>query len=216
MGHGNAVSANKILLGTFYAAAVVGVTILLGVEHEGRLRIGEENTALRRSLDQMASVAAEHERLSNLLAQANAAPSIAEERLKELLRLRSEVDALRQQSKEIEALREDTRRARAAQADRLKAQNGGQALNTASGPAATESRLQILKAEYWTENARMDVTDALRNRIRGDSLKAIASNNLNGDPEFGQVKHLTVEYRFAGVTMTNEFREGDFIVLPTE
>jgi len=49
-----------------------------------------------------------------------------------------------------------------------------------------------------------------------DTLKAIASNNLKGDPEFGQTKHLTVVYRFGGVTMTNEFREGDVVVLPNE
>lgn len=62
----------------------------------------------------------------------------------------------------------------------------------------------------------MDVTDALSERIRGDGLKAVASNNLNGDPEFGQVKHLTVVYQFGGVTRTNEFREGDLVILPSE
>src|ERR1035441_1766649 len=91
-----------------------------------------------------------------------------------------------------------------------------QADNTGNGIASKASQLQILKAEYWTDNARLDVTGELRDRIRGDSLKAIASNNIKGDPEFGQTKRLTVEYRFGGVTMTNEFREGDTIVIPTE
>jgi len=60
----------------------------------------------------------------------------------------------------------------------------------------------------------MDVAAELRERIRGDELKAVASNNIKGDPEFGQVKHLTVVYRLAGVTRTNEFREGDLVILP--
>jgi hypothetical protein len=62
----------------------------------------------------------------------------------------------------------------------------------------------------------MDVAAELRERIRGDGLKAVASNNIKGDPEFGQVKHLTIEYSFAGVTLTNEFREGDLVVIPGE
>ena len=62
----------------------------------------------------------------------------------------------------------------------------------------------------------MDVTGDLRDRIRGDSLKAIADNDIKGDPEFGQTKRLTVEYKFAGVPMTNEFREGDTMILPPE
>jgi hypothetical protein len=45
---------------------------------------------------------------------------------------------------------------------------------------------------------------------------AVASNNIKGDPEFGQVKHLTVVYRVGGVLRTNEFREGDVVVLPPQ
>jgi hypothetical protein len=58
------------------------------------------------------------------------------------------------------------------------------------------------------------VTEELRGRILDERLKAIASNNIKGDPEFGQVKHLTLVYRLAGVTRTNEFREGDLVILP--
>jgi len=216
MGRGKAMKANSVILSVLCGTAGVGATIWLGAEYQGRLRLAEENTALRQKLDQMANLAAEHERLSNLVAQANASVSQPDERLNELLRLRAEVDVLRQQGKEIETLREVTRQARAARENRLRTQSAGQGAKIQDGSASTEPRLQILRAEYWTENARLDVTDELSGRVRGDSLKAIASNNLKGDPEFGQVKHLTVEYRFAGVTMTNEFREGDFVVLPRE
>jgi hypothetical protein len=75
---------------------------------------------------------------------------------------------------------------------------------------------QILQADYGTEHTNMDVVDALNDRIRGGSLKTIASNKLNGDPEYGQVKNLTVVYRFNGVVFTNQFREGAVVVLPPD
>jgi len=77
-----------------------------------------------------------------------------------------------------------------------------------------ESRLEILKAAYWTSNARVDVTEELRKRIVGNKLEAIASNEIKGDPDFGTVKKLTIEYRFDGTTVTKEFTEGERIVIP--
>ena len=213
---GNAMKANSVILSVLCATAVVGVTIWLGVERQARLRLADENKALQQQFDQMASLAAENERLSNLVAQASRSQSPPDDQSRELLRLRGEVGVLRQQSQELETLREDTRQARAALESSRKTQNAGQPANTGNEMPSKASQLQILKAEYWTDNARLDVTGELRDRIRGDSLKAIASNNIKGDPEFGQTKRLTVEYRFGGVTMTNEFREGDTIVIPTE
>jgi len=129
----------------------------------------------------------------------------------ELLRLRSEIAGLLQQHQQTESLLEDTRQTRAALENRRKEDRA--ARRAANGNV---SQLEIIKAEYWTDHTRMDVTGELQDRIRGDSLKAMASNNIKGDPEFGQTKHLTIEYRFGGVTRTNEFREGDVIVLPAE
>jgi hypothetical protein len=172
----------------------------------------------------MAGLVAENERRSNLVAQANQPSSqpngpapaqpLPDERLQELLRLRGEVGVLRQQAKELETLREDTRQARAALAGSPSTQKAGPAATTDRGTGSPASQLEIVKAEYWTDNARLDVTGELRDRIRGDSLKAMANNDIKGDPEYGQTKRLTVEYRFGGVTMTNEFREGDVIVIP--
>lgn len=181
---------------------------------------------MRQRLSPMDGLIAENQRLSNLVAQANGSPSRpngqsaelagTDERLKELVRLRGEVEGLRQESKELEALRADTRQVRAARENALKAQNAGQAAQSSNGPTSNGSQLEILKADYWTDRTNMDVAAELRERIRGDSLKAVASNNLKGDPEYGQVKHLTVVYRFGGVTRTNEFQEGDLVILPGE
>jgi len=127
----------------------------------------------------------------------------------DLLRLRGEVAGLLQRHQEAESLREDTRQTRSALEERRKADR---AARRATNGAF--SQLEIVNAEYWTDHTRMDVTDELQDRIRGDALKAMASNNLKGDPEFGQTKHLTIEYRFGGITSTNEFREGEVIVIP--
>jgi hypothetical protein len=129
-------NAKRVMLSVLCATAGVGVAVWLAVEYQGRLRLGEENKALRQQLDQIAGLVAENERLSNLVAQANSSQSLPDERLKELLRLRGEVGVLRQQSKELEALREKNRQARAALDSGHKPQDANVA-----GAAAT--------ADYW-------------------------------------------------------------------
>jgi hypothetical protein len=206
--------ATSVILSVLGVTAFVGATIWLGVEHQARLRLGEQNKVLQQQFDQMASLAAENERLSNLVAQASRVQALPDDQSRELLRLRGEVGVLRQQSKELETLREDTRKVRAARESILKARNAGPAATADRGSASKPSQLEIVKAEYWTDNARLDVTGELRERILGDGLKVRADNGIKGDPEFGQIKHLTIEYRFAGVAMTNEFREGDAVEIP--
>jgi hypothetical protein len=222
----NAMKATGTMVSVICALAGAGLAIGVAVERHASFKLAQENRALQQRLSPMDKLIAENQRLSNLVAQAEgspsgpnrrvAVPSATDERAKELVRLRKEVVALRQQSKEIESLREDTRQARATRENSLKSQNAGRSARTGSGTSANGSQLEILQAQYWTANTKMDVTDALSERIRGDGLKAVASNNLKGDPEFGQVKHLTVVYQFGGVTRTNEFREGDLVILPAE
>ena len=151
------------------------------------------------------------------------APSGTDKRSQELVRLRGEVEGLRQQSKEMETLREDTRQVRAAQNAGPVAQGAGQAATTSPGATTTDgSQFEILKADYWTENGSMDVTGELAAKLRNDALnagatnapKTTASNDIKGDPDLGHVKTLTVVYQAGGVTMTNEFREGQPVILP--
>ncbi len=80
--------------------------------------------------------------------------------------------------------------------------------------SSVESRLEILKAAYWTSKARVDVTKELRKMIVGNKLKAIASNAIKGDPDFGTVKKLTIEYKYDGITVTKEFTENERMVIP--
>jgi hypothetical protein len=207
--------------------AAAGLTVGLTVERQASFKLAQENNAFQKQLSQMDEVAADNLRLSNLLARANTSPSlIGEERARnnsaadvqtqELAQLRGEMETLRQQSKEVENLRADTRQVRAAQESGPQTQSASHVAAIYNPAAADGSQFEILKAEYWTEKTNMDVAPELRDRIRGGSLKAIASNNIKGDPDFGQIKRLTIVYRSGGVIMTNEFREGDYVALPPE
>jgi hypothetical protein len=124
----------------FCVAAVVALAIWLAVEHQARLRLGDEHKALEQQLDQMASLAADNERLSNLVAQAGRSGSLPDEQSRELLRLRGEVGVLRQQTNELEAARQENRQARAALDSSLTNQSAGVA-----GAAAT--------ADYWPRDS---------------------------------------------------------------
>jgi hypothetical protein len=140
MRHGNSLKTRSAILSFVCATAAVGVMSWLAVEHQSRLRLGQENRALRQQLGQLASLVAENGRLSNLVARASHSQSLPDEQLRELLRLRGEVGVLRQQGKELEALLEENGRARIALATCFNTRSAG-----AVGAAAT--------AEYWPRDA---------------------------------------------------------------
>jgi len=131
-----------------------------------------------------------------------------------LVRLGGELDALREKCQEIESLRE-TPESALGNSNSINARATGPEGNRGEG-GMNGTQFELLRAEYGTTRTNLDVTQELADRIRGDRLKAVASNNLRGDPEFGQVKNLTVIYRVSGVTRTNRYREGDVVILPAD
>jgi len=187
-------------------------------ERQACLNLDAQNDDLRRQLSKIAELTAENGRLSNLLAQANASGphtnAAPDERLEELARLRSEVEAFHQQTSAIESLRSDTVATRAALDEAAKARRASRLASRPNPGAAKDAPFEILEARYGTDLTNMDVVAELNDRIRGGSLKIIASNQLAGDPDFGHVKSLTVVYRFGGAIQTNQFREGDVVILP--
>jgi hypothetical protein len=209
----------KTLGAIIYCLTFATVAGWLLLERRACAQIHEDNTALLRRLNEAIEKLAQNqpppettalstENLSGSEGSQVAGAAGGEE---ELFRLRREIAGLLQQHQQAELLREDTRQTRVALENRRKEDRA--ARRAASGNV---SQLEILQAQYWTDHTNLDVTEELQDRIRGDSLKAMANNKIKGDPEFGQTKHLTVQYRFGGVTRTNEFREGDVIVLPAE
>jgi hypothetical protein len=213
-----------VLVGIF---AVAGLAIGLAFECQACQKLDAENAALRRQLGKIGELTAENQRLSNLLAQANAPRGTAngatrtngapDGRLAELARLRSQMEARRQQSNEVTSLRGDTRATRDALEDARQALHASRVASRRNHPGAADGGpLAILEADYGTERTNREISAELNDRIRGGSLKTIADNGLAGDPDFGHVKNLTVVYRFGGTLMTNQFQEGDMIILPPD
>lgn len=217
---------HRLGLVTRVAVIVTTLAFAIGIAIKRRAcaELAHKNEALRAQLEQMDVLTTENQRLSNLAARKGArsgvsesrgAPGLAENQAAELVRLGGELDALREKCQEIESLREDTRKVRSAIRTRINARATGPEGNRGEG-GMNGTQFELLRAEYGTTRTNLDVTQELADRIRGDRLKAVASNNLRGDPEFGQVKNLTVIYRVSGVTRTNRYREGDVVILPAD
>lgn len=85
-----------ILIG---AIAAGGMATSLGIRHRAQVKLRENDLVLQQLANELAEVAAEHERLSNLVAHANRSP--AEDRSTELEKLRSEAAALRNEINEL-------------------------------------------------------------------------------------------------------------------
>ena len=99
----------KVQAGVFGAILIACVAIPVAVQRQSRNQLHDENRALRQQVDQLA---AENERLSNLVSEANSFQALAKDQSNELLRLRGAVGVLSQQKSEAERLREENRQLR--------------------------------------------------------------------------------------------------------
>ena len=82
---------------------VIGVATFSVVQHQGRVKLRDENVSLRQ---QMEGLRADNDRLSQLLAQPRPSPT---DPTRELLRLRGEVGLLRKQTNELSLLAKEQR-----------------------------------------------------------------------------------------------------------
>lgn len=103
-------SLTKIQIG-LGVIVVGGLAATVTIQHQNELKLRGESEALRQ---QMASLAADNESLSNRLAQTTPASSLADDQFHELLRLRGEVGRLRQQTNVVGQLEEENRRLQSA------------------------------------------------------------------------------------------------------
>jgi hypothetical protein len=82
--------------------------------------------------------------------------------------------------------------------------------------AGGSSGLRVLSARYGTGTRWMDVTDVVSRAVRSERLLLHATNDVfGGDPAFGIVKDLEVEYSFGGRSRRSTAREGQILVLPS-
>ena len=94
----------KLQLGIVSAVLAAGVATPLVIQRQAQAKLREKDTSLRQQADQLAQLAAENQRLSHLLDQANTGRPAPGDQT-ELLRLRAQVSRLRAtaQQKEAEA-----------------------------------------------------------------------------------------------------------------
>src|SRR5438876_10930488 len=102
----------KIILGSS-AFLVGGLTASLVIQDRAEVKLRESDAVLRQQDNQLAVLAGEHQRLSNLVAQANS--SSAEDQLAELAKLRSQAEAFRKQTNELGKQLAENRRSRQSQ-----------------------------------------------------------------------------------------------------
>jgi hypothetical protein len=90
---------------------ILGAVILAGgaacwvIEQSAQSGLAQKNESLRQEADQLARLAAENERLSNLLKQGKSPASLSEAEFHELLRLRNQVGQLDRTKREADELR---------------------------------------------------------------------------------------------------------------
>jgi hypothetical protein len=202
----------SVVLGVFCAAGVVGVAIFLGVGHQARVDLEEENEALRQQVDQMGALVAENERLSNLVAQASQAQSLPEDQLRELLRLRGEVSALRRQGKAIASPHIENRQAPVGPESGAPAAENWPKESWAFAGYATPSA--ALQTSLWAAS-RGDATTFLHS-VTGDAQK-MAEALLAGKSQ-SEIS-AAVAAQFAGVksfrVVSSEMQNDDTVVLTT-
>jgi len=92
------------------ALAVAGLAVPLIIQNRAMERLRQENVSLHQQTGESAQLAAENERLSNLVFQANSTAVSDGAPSSELLRLRGEVGRLRREIKDAEGAREENTR----------------------------------------------------------------------------------------------------------
>lgn len=146
-----AIAMAKIKAGIIGAIAVAGVVTLSVVQHQGQVRLREENNWLK----------AEKERLSYLATQAQIPPALSTDQLGELWELRGTVESLRRQTNEMASLREQN-------------EVLAKLLNW-KAPG------EFVPTEQWTDAGASTPTDALRtffwaaNQEQDDRLEQLAN-----------------------------------------
>ena len=101
------------LVGAVVVASVAGPW---AIQHWQQVESRRRSEALREQAERLAGLAAENQRLSNLVAQA-ASPALSKEQFRELLRLRGEMGRLRQAASEVDRLRTTNRQSLAGTGD---------------------------------------------------------------------------------------------------
>lgn len=89
----------------------------------------------------------------------------------------------------------------------------GETLRLLRSEDEAPAKLTIVRARYGARDTWTDVTAKLRAAVRGEALRIRATNEAFGDPIYGTVKELVVEYRIGERAATARAAEGAELAL---
>jgi RNA polymerase sigma factor (sigma-70 family) len=147
------VTTTKAIAMTVFQKALISAIVVatvgapLVVQHQAQGRLHHQEESVRQQADQLAQLATDIQRLSNLLVGANGSGALSEEQLRELLKLRGEVGLLRKQTQELaqSSTGASTKKVWASRVDQLK-----QWLE--ANPSEKILELQFLTDQDWVNS----------------------------------------------------------------
>ena len=196
------VTAKSAITALFTALFFLGAGTAWFLQHRSRVDLDRKNQALRQRIAEMSQLAAENERLSNLVAQATSTQARPNGPSRELLRLRGEVGWLRRQSQEAEQLRQENQR--------LRTEAAGQKTPATDATAGAASQTNMPR-ESWVFAGYATPEAALQSMIwaisSGDVKTFRSSLTEEGKQEFQREKQGQLESDLAaeGVEVLGKF-----------
>jgi hypothetical protein len=96
----------------------------------------------------------------------------------------------------------------------VSSQDAAQQSQVAAPSSQASTAISVMRATYGYGDRLVDVTNEIRGRVQAGQMSIRAGNDLAGDPAFGKVKNLTIQYSIGGGTpLTATVREGESISL---
>src|SRR5258706_6607656 len=103
-------AVTKLQAAIVSAVVLIGMGFLWRIQHKAAVNLREENRSLRQQNEQLAELAGESDRLSNLVEEAKSSQTLGNGQMNELLKLRAEVGGLRRLTNELEKVEEGNQR----------------------------------------------------------------------------------------------------------
>ena len=199
----------KLKLGIISAIALAGVATPIVFQYQTQAKLRDENTLLREQLLVQAQLVLDNQRLSNQLAEAKGSSSLTAQQRSELIRLRGEVGALRNQT---------PTRGQSRQANGASPKNAGQLQDPLAAPT-----VPLLPAENWA-NVGIATPEAAWQTLRwaftkhdtatfaqtvawDPEIKDKATDTFNAAPESARHKFGSVEGVLYAMMTTPGFTE---------
>lgn len=167
------ITMTKVKAGLISALAVAGAATTLVIQHQAQARLNEKDEFMRQQTEQLTQLQTKNQQLSSMAALANS-PS-AGDPLKDLQRLRGEVELLRSQTNELAALAEENRRLRQSQSADTSVKSAFQIKEEAIAKMNTGKQLVLGLIMYANDNQQRFPTNFEQ------ATAYVGNTNISGD-----------------------------------